>query len=74
MVKPKAIRKPPTKPTKCSTNYESPTISDDKDHLSFDNLPKTIKLANAHLEYLDPLNTKSVRLLAKEYGCGRTAL
>jgi hypothetical protein len=74
MVKPKAIRKPPTKPTKCSTNYESPTVFDDEDHLSLDDLPKSIKLANAYSEYLDPLNTKSMRLLAKEYGCGRTAL
>jgi hypothetical protein len=74
MVKSTTGHKPPTKSTKTSTNYESPTVSDDEDHPSLDDLPKTIKLANAYAEYLDPLNTKSVRLLAKEYGCGRTAL
>jgi hypothetical protein len=51
---------PPTRPTKASTNYESPTVLDDDDHLSLSDLPKSILLANAHSEYLDPLNTKSM--------------
>jgi hypothetical protein len=73
MAKTTTSHKPPAKST-TSTNYESSTVLDDKDHLFLNNLPKSIKLANAHAEYLDPLNTKSVRLLAKEYGYGRTAL
>jgi hypothetical protein len=64
----------PIRSTKTSTNYECPIVSDDDDHPSISDLPKSILLANVHSEYLDPLNTKSMRLLAKEYGCGRTAL
>jgi Tc5 transposase DNA-binding domain len=66
-------RKPSAKSTKAST-YRSPTISDDEDDPSLDDLPKSVRLANAHAEYLDPLNKKAVRALAKEYNIGRTAL
>jgi hypothetical protein len=59
MVKPKAICKPLTKPIKCSTNYKSPIVFNNKDYLLLNNLSKTIKLANTHLEYLNPLSIKS---------------
>lgn len=64
-------RKPTTKATKA---YQSPTVSDDETHPTLKDLPKSVKLANAHVEYLDPSNKKTVRALAKEYQCGRTAL
>jgi hypothetical protein len=63
--------KPTTKPTKA---YRSPTVSDDETHPTVEDLPKSARLANAYTEYLDPLNKKTVRALAKEYQCGRTAL
>jgi hypothetical protein len=74
MVKLKAIYKPLIKPTKCFINYKSLIISNNKDYLLLNNLFKTIKLANAHLEYFNPLNIKSMQLLAKEYKYKRTIL
>ena len=65
---------PPIRSTKTSINYKCPIILDDDDHLSLSHLSKSILLANAYLEYLNPLNIKSIQLLAKKYRCGRTAL
>ena len=45
---------------------------DDEDYPTLDDLLKSIKLANAYVEYLDPSNKKAVRALAKEYQVGRT--
>jgi Tc5 transposase DNA-binding domain len=61
-------------PSARPTKTQSPTVSDDENYPTLDDLPKSVKLANAHVEYLDPLNKKTVRALAKEYGVGRTAL
>ena len=68
-----AGRKPSAKSTNASA-YQSPTVSDDEDYPTLNDLPKSIKLANAHAEYLDPSNKKTVRALAKEYQVGRTVL
>jgi hypothetical protein len=51
---------PLIRPTEASTNYKCPTVSDDDDHPSLSDLPKSILLANAYLEYLNLLNIKSV--------------
>jgi hypothetical protein len=47
---------------------------DDGNYPTLDDLPKSVKLANAHTEYLDPLNKKTIQALAKEYQVGVTAL
>jgi hypothetical protein len=65
--------KPSAKSTKTST-YQSPTVSDNENYPTLNDLPKSVKLANAHTEYLNPLNKKTVRALAKEYQVRRTAL
>ena len=65
--------KPSTKSTNASI-YESPTVLDDENHPTIDDLPKSVWIDNALAEHLDPLNKKTIQALAKEYQVGVTAL
>jgi hypothetical protein len=55
---------PSARSTKTPTNYDCPTISDNDDHPSLSDLPKSTLLANAYSEYLDPLNVKECAIVS----------